>query len=172
MNMLRKLADGLISLSAFIGSAGLIIEMLIILVDVIGRALGYPLFGSQDMITMTMILIVFGGMALCDRQGGHIAVDLLERKISPTLNRLIDAFSALLGAVIFVMLAWAVYGVVEITMRFGMPDSTNLLNLPITYFRMAMMGLSLITAFGMVLRAFELAISGRDIRGERDFQYE
>ena len=169
MNMLRKLADRLISLSAFIGSAGLIIEMLVILVDVIGRAFGFPLFGSQDLITMTMILIVFGAMALCDRQGGHIAVDLLERKFPAKLNRMIDAVSALMGAVIFVMLALAVYDVVAITVRFNMPDSTNLLNLPMTYFRMALIAFALITAFGMLLRSIELATSSRDVRGERDY---
>ena len=169
MDMVRKLADRLISLSAIIGSAGLLFEMMVILVDVVGRAFGSPLFGSQDMITMTMLMIVFGGMALCDRQGGHIAVDLLERKFPKKLNRMIDALSALMGAVIFVMLAWAVYKVVAINIRFGMPDSTNLLNLPMTWFRIAVVVLALVTAFGMLLRSIELAASIRDVRGERDF---
>ena len=40
-----------------------------ILYDVIGRALGSPLYGSQDLVTMTMIILVFGGMAICDRRG-------------------------------------------------------------------------------------------------------
>ncbi len=169
MNMVRKLADGLISLSAFIGSAGLIFEMLVILVDVIGRAFGSPMFGSQDLITMTMILIVFGAMALCDRQGGHIAVDLLERRFPQKLNRMIDALSALMGAVIFVMLAWAVYKVVAINVRFNMPDSTNLLNLPMTWFRIILIVFAIITSLGMLLRSIELATGSRDVRGERDF---
>ena len=80
-----------------------------------------------------------------------------------------DALSALMGAVIFVMLALAVYDVVAITVRFNMPDSTNLLNLPMTYFRMALIAFALITAFGMLLRSIELATSSRDVRGERDY---
>ena len=56
----------------------------------------------------SMVILVFGGMALCDRQGGHIAVDLLERRFPPRLNRLIDIVAALMGAVIFGFIAWAV----------------------------------------------------------------
>ena len=39
---MRQIADRLISLSAIIGSIGLLAEVLIILVDVVGRALGKP----------------------------------------------------------------------------------------------------------------------------------
>ena len=56
MLRLRKIADRLIGLSATIGALGLLVEVVVILVDVIGRALGKPLYGSQDMITMTMKL--------------------------------------------------------------------------------------------------------------------
>ena len=53
------------------------------------------------MVTMGMVVLVFGGMAMCDRDGGHIAVDLLEPRFSPAVNRFIDIISALLGAIIF-----------------------------------------------------------------------
>ncbi|MBT8409095.1 MAG: TRAP transporter small permease, partial [Alphaproteobacteria bacterium] len=98
MIAIRNLADRLIGLSATIGAIGLFIEVSVILVDVIGRAFGRPLYGSQDLVTMTMVLVVFGGMALCDRTGGHIAVDIFERRFPDALNRLIDIGSALLGA--------------------------------------------------------------------------
>ena len=87
MLKLRNYADRLIGLSATIGSIGLIVEVGIILVDVIGRAFGSPLYGSQDLVTMTMVLLVFGGMALCDRRGGHIAVDIFERNFPDWLNK-------------------------------------------------------------------------------------
>jgi len=162
---LRKVADGLISLSAAIGTLGLVLEMLVILVDVIGRALGYPLFGSQDMITMTMVILVFGGMALCDRQGGHISVDLLEKKFPRIVNRFIDIGAAMLGALIFVFIAWAVWESAKLSEMLNL--STNLLRLPKAWFQWSLCALSLVTALGMALRAVELALSGRDIRLER-----
>ena len=87
MDRMRRVADGLIGLSATIGSIGLIFVMGVILIHVIGRAFKAPLYGSQDLMTMSMIIIVFGAMALCDRIGGHIAVDLLENRFPPMMNR-------------------------------------------------------------------------------------
>ena len=161
---MRKVADGLIGLSAFFGTIGLIVEVAVILVDVIGRAFGHPLFGSQDLITMTMVILVFGGMALCDRQGGHIAVDLMEKRYSRSMNRAIDIVSALLGAVIFAFIAYAVFDSAKLSQMLNL--STNLLRLPKAWFQWGLSALSLLTAFGMMLRAIELTLSGRDVRHE------
>ncbi|NNF23325.1 MAG: TRAP transporter small permease [Rhodobacteraceae bacterium] len=165
MIAIRNLADRLIGLSATIGAIGLFIEVSVILVDVIGRAFGRPLYGSQDLVTMTMVLVVFGGMALCDRTGGHIAVDIFERRFPDALNRLIDIGSALLGAVIFVFIAYAIWDSSKISVMLNL--NTNLLNLPKAWFQWALAGFSLVTAMGLLLRAAELAMTGRDIRGER-----
>ncbi|MBU1468400.1 MAG: TRAP transporter small permease [Gammaproteobacteria bacterium] len=160
--IIRKLADGIISLSAALGALGLIFEVIIILADVIGRAMGSPLYGSQDIVTMTMVILLFGAMALCDRQGGHIAVDLFERSYSAVLNRFIDVFSALLGAVIFVGIAYAVNESAKISTMLNL--STNLLLIPKAWFQNGLSIFALITAAGMALRAVELTLSGRDIR--------
>lgn len=165
MGAIRTLADRLIGLSAAIGALGLVIEVLVILVDVIGRAFGRPLYGSQDLITMTMVILVFGAMALCDRSGGHIAVDLFERYYPPAMNRLIDIVAALVGAVIFLALAWAIADVALLNQRFGISSLTNLLRLPIDWFRWALVGFAVLTALGMLFRAVELIFSGRDVRG-------
>lgn len=164
---LRKAADGLTGLSALVGAAAVIVEIGVILVDVIGRAFGHPLFGSQDLITMTMVMLVFGGMALCDRRGGHIAVDILENRFPTALNRWIDTVSAALGAVIFVFIAWTVWESAKLSEMLNL--STNLLRLPKAWFQWALCGFALITALGMALRALELALSGRDVRKERDW---
>ena len=164
LTTVRKVADGLIGLSAAIGTLAVIVEVGVILVDVIGRALGSPLFGSQDLITMTMVILVFGGMALCDRTGGHISVDLLEKKFPKAMNRIIDIFAAALGAVIFAFIAWAVWDSAKISAMLNL--STNLLNLPKVWFQWALCGFSVLTALGMALRAVELTVSGRDARRE------
>lgn len=159
---LRKWADRLIGLSATIGAIGLLLEVVVILIDVIGRASGKPLYGSQDLITMTMVILVFGAMALCDRTGGHIAVDIFERHYPPALNRAIDVISALIGAVIFLALAWAVWESAKLSVMLNL--STNLLRLPKAWFQWALCGFAVLTALGMLLRAAELALAGRDVR--------
>jgi TRAP-type C4-dicarboxylate transport system permease small subunit len=159
-------ADGLIGLSATIGALGLIVEVFVILVDVIGRALGSPLLGLQDLIMMTMVILVFGGMALCDRKGGHIAVDLFERYYPRRMNRFIDILSALVGAVIFVALAWAVLESSKISLMLNL--STNLLLLPKAWFQWALCGFALVAAFGMAVRALELTLGWGDVRMETE----
>jgi len=162
---LRTWADRLIGLSATIGALGLLVEVAVILTDVIGRAFGYPLYGSQDMITMAMVILVFGGMAMCDRDGGHIAVDIFEPRYPSWLNRFIDIFAAALGAILFVFIAWAILESAKLSVMLNL--STNLLRLPKAWFQWGLAGLSIVTALGMLLRAVELSLSGRDVRIEK-----
>jgi len=163
---LRTWADRLISLSAALGSIGLIVITLVILVDVIGRALESPLYGSQDLMTMTLVIVVFGGMAICDRQGSHVAVDLLEKYFPDGLNRFIDILSALIGAIIFTGLAYTVFESAKLSTMLNL--STNLLRLPKAWFQWGLCALSLLTAIAMLLRALELSFAGRDIRKEQN----
>jgi len=166
--ILRKIADGLIGLSAFVGALGVLFEVVVIGVDVTGRAFGTPLYGSQDLSTMTFVIVVFGGMAICDRIGGHISVDVFESRFPAAMNRWINVGSALLGAVIFVFIAYAVAESAKLSLLLNL--STNLLDLPKAWFQWALCAFALITAFGMLVRAVELAISGRDVTRERQQQ--
>lgn len=159
---MRKIADRLIGLSAVIGALGLFVQVCVILTDVIGRAFGHPLYGSQDMITMSMVIVVFGGMALCDRIGGHIAVDIFESHFPAWFNRGVDIFSALLGAVIFLGIAYTVWESARISLLLNL--NSNLLHLPKAWFQWALAGFSVVTALGLLLRAAELGLSGRDVR--------
>ena len=99
-------------------------------------------------------------------RGGHISVDLLERRLPPALNRWIDAGSAALGAVIFITLAWAVYESAQISEMLNL--SSNLLRLPKAWFQYALCALALLTAMGMTLRAVEIAVLGRDVTRETE----
>ena len=165
LNQMRTWADRLIGLSANLGALGLLVEVIVILVDVVGRAFGSPLFGSQDITTMSMVILVFGGMAACDRIGGHIAVDLFEPRFSPAFNHFIDIVAAILGAVIFAFIAWAIIESAKLSVMLNL--STNILRLPKAWFQWGLAGFSILTAFAMALRALELALSGRDVRSEK-----
>lgn len=160
MPTIRAIADRLIGLSAIVGSAGLLAEAVIILIDVVGRAFGFPLFGSQDLITMVMVIVVFGGMAVCDRDGGHIAIDVLANTFPAGFNRAIDAVSALLGAAIFAMIAWTVVESAKLSVVLNL--STNLLQLPKSWFQWVLAAFALFTAFAMLLRAVELILRHED----------
>lgn len=158
---LRRTADALIHLAAAIAAAGLIAEVAVILVDVVGRYFGAPLRGAQDVSMMGMTIVVFGGMALCDRFGGHISVDVFEPNFPDWLNRLGDIVAALLGAAIFVGIAWTVWESSMLSLMLNL--KTNIILWPKAWFQWAVCAFSAIAAMGMLLRAVELSV-GRSHR--------
>lgn len=168
LGTLQKGADGLTRLSALIGTIGLLVEVVVILIDVVGRFFGHPLTGAQDISQMGMAIIVFGGMALCDKVGGHISVDLLENSMPHWLVRLGDVVSALLGAVIFLGIAWTTWASVAQMRGFGIILKTNIIGLPFDWFKGFIIVASVITALGMLLRAITLAAPRQSHPGHKE----
>ncbi len=158
LGRLQKLTDRLIGLSAIVGTVSLMFVVAVIIVDVVGRNFASPLYGAQDLITMSMVLIVFGGMALCDRVGGHIVVDIFEGVFSAGLNRAIDIVSALLGALIFGLIAWTVWQSAQLSQMLNL--STNLLRLPLAWFQSALCLCALVSGLALLMRAVTLLAGG------------
>ncbi|WP_281840603.1 TRAP transporter small permease [Sinisalibacter aestuarii] len=154
---MQKWADGLTRLSALIGTIGLLTEVVVILVDVVGRFFGHPLTGAQDISQMAMVVLVFGAMAMCDKVGGHISVDLFENSMPGWMVRTGDVISALLGAVIFLGLAWTTWDSAGLSKMLNL--ATNIIGLPKVYFQYFIIAAALITALGMILRAISLFLS-------------
>ena len=154
----RRWADGLIGLAAVLAAIALLGEVVVILIDVAGRNFGAPLTGAQDLSQMGMVVVVFGGMALCDRLGGHISVDVFERAFPPWLNRAGDVVSAFLGAGIFGAIAWAMWESAALSRMLNL--STNIVNLPRAWFEYFVVAASLVTATALTMRGVE-TLSGR-----------
>lgn len=158
LRALDRVAGGLIILTAVIGTLGLLTEVGLILADVTGRYFGAPIRGAQDIVQMAMVVLVFGGMALCDRQGGHISVDLFERKFPDWLNHASDIVSALLGAAIFLGIAWTSWESAGLSRLLN--SATNILRLPKYWFQYYIIFASLVAVLSMVLRAVILMVDG------------
>lgn len=156
--VLTRSLDGLITVSTIIGCLALLGEVAVIMVDVVGRYFGMPLRGARDISQMGMVLVVFGGMALCGRQGAHIVVDLFEATFPRWLSRATDVAGALIGAVIFVLIAYTVFESARISQLLNL--RTNILGWPRAYFQWAICAFALVSAMALVLRAF-LCATGR-----------
>lgn len=156
---LWQLADRLISLSAFFGTVALCVEVVVIIIDVIGRYFGAPLTGARDISQMAMAVVVFGGMALCDRVGGHISVDVFESSLPSFVIKLGDIVAPLIGAVIFMLLAWTLWESAALSRMLKL--ATNIIYLPKAWFQYAAVVMCIVTAIAMLLRAAEAAFGGR-----------
>lgn len=162
----QRLADRLIRLSALIGTLALITEVGVILADVIGRFFGHPITGAQDISQMAMVVLVFGAMALCDKVEGHISIDLFENKLPPWMLRAGDIASALIGAAIFLGLAWATLESAALSRMLNL--ATNIIGLPKVWFQYFVVAAALITALGMSLRAITLVVSRRPLDADKE----
>lgn len=158
LRILDTIAARVTALVAVLGTLGLVAEVVVILIDVIGRFFGLPLRGAQDITQMSMLVLVFGGMALCDRIGGHVSVDVFERKFSVGLRRATDIAAALLGAAIFAGIGWNMWK--SAAMSAMLNQKTNIINLPFAWFKYFIVLACVITVFGMIVRAVSLILGG------------
>ncbi len=162
MRFLRRVADGLARLSAALAALALLFTTGTVLVDVVGRAFGHPLYGAQDLVGMAAVVLVFGAMAEVGRSGGHIAVDLFAARFPEALNRTLDLVIALFGAAIFAALAWTTFESAQLSRLLNL--STNLLYLPKAWFQYAVVLFCAICSLGLLVRAADPAGAG----GRRD----
>ena len=153
--LLQKAADGLVTLSAVAGSLALMVIVATVLVDVTGRYFGSPLYGAQDIVQMAAVFVVFGGMAFCERRGGHIQVDLLERAFSDRVNRALLIAGAVAGAVVFALIAWQMWEASKLARMLNM--ATNILSLPRWPFQYAVAALSGVASIALAVKAVALA---------------
>lgn len=68
-----------------------------------------PLGGAGEIQGMTLVVIIFLGVAYCGRTGGHVAVDLFTDMLGPRVTRWTDMLVKALACAAFVILAiWCV----------------------------------------------------------------
>lgn len=152
---LQKAVDALVTLSAVSGAIALVVIVLTVLVDVIGRYFGSPLYGAQDIVQMAAVFVVFGGTAYCERRGGHIQVDLFERAFPERVNRVLLIAGSVVGAVVFALIAWQMWEASKLARLLNM--ATNILNLPRAPFQYAVVALSGVTSVALAVKAVTLA---------------
>lgn len=150
LTQVTRTLDRFVNLSSILGTLALIFAVLVTLVDVTGRLFGAPLTGAQDLSQMTMVIIVFGGMALCDQQGGNIAVDIFEDKFPARMNHWLDITGWVLGCAIFTAIGYTMLGAAEMSKLLNL--STNIIAIPKAPFQYIVAFFAFLTALSMLAR--------------------
>ena len=152
-NITKKLASGIISLLMYLSSAVFIALIALVAIDVIGRYLfNMPLFGSTELIEISMALLIFLSIPVATYKREHIRIALLEHILSQQTKRIIDNF-------ITICFSGGLYLVSEklwkLTSRFERRNShTEFLEIPMQYISgIAILGCYL-TIILLVLRVF------------------
>lgn len=91
-----------------IGSLFIFALMWLTMAEVLGRRLfNSPVPGAIDYIEVGMVVFAFMGAAYCQRQGGHVRMDLLLANLKGRLLWGVEAFAILVAVVYIGIIVWA-----------------------------------------------------------------
>lgn len=92
---------------AWIGGITLISLVLMSLVSIVSRKLGFqPVNGDVEVMQMGCAVAAAAFIPLCTLRGDHLRVEFFTDKCRPALKRRLDAIGDLLIASVFCLLAW------------------------------------------------------------------
>ena len=107
---LRPLFDGLTGAMNGIGTLWIFVLMVLINADILGRsAFDHPLQGVNEIVSMSIVGIVFMQLAHTLRSGRFLRSDLLATTLEgrrPAAAAMLDALYNLLGAVVMAVIFW------------------------------------------------------------------
>lgn len=115
---LAKIEDGL-SMAAAYFILGL---MILGTANVIGRKLGSPVWGYNDIVTLSMVTFSFLPVSAMQRIGGHIRMELLVRQLSGRTLWVMEFLGVLLA--VFIMAVLIYFSFTAFMRAFELGDST------------------------------------------------
>jgi TRAP-type C4-dicarboxylate transport system permease small subunit len=133
--------------------------MIVVLLDVLGRnVLNKPLMGGTELTEVLMVVLSFLSFPLLAYRGKHIIVDLFSLPKAPFVRRLELAVTALIGAVVFGLLARQQGVLAMRAARSG--EATSELHIPLSWVWWLMAAFSVVTVLVMLAGAVN-AMRGR-----------
>lgn len=104
---LLRLAENVLT---FIAGFALIMMMLIVVADIVGRSFNlWHILSTVEQIRLYMMMLGFLGLALCFRTQANIVVDVATHHLPDSVTRRIDAVWALCTAVVLLPLGYSVF---------------------------------------------------------------
>ena len=74
--------------------------------DAMGRKFIGAVPGAFETCSALLVLVMFLSLAYCERNGRHIAIDVITRFMPKKVQNILTGIGAVLGAVLFALLTW------------------------------------------------------------------
>jgi TRAP-type C4-dicarboxylate transport system permease small subunit len=101
--VLWKIEDTLVIVAGFVVFA----LMIVVTADVISRSLfNRPLPNSYEYMELGMVFTVYLGIAKVQREKGHIAIDMIVKKLPPRGVALVELAGCLIGLALMAAIGW------------------------------------------------------------------
>jgi len=122
--IVTKIEDGF----SFVAAMFILGLMVLGTINVIGRKLGMPVWGYNDIVVLSMVSFAFLSISAMQRVGGHIRMELLIRRFSGRLLWLAEFLSTLIAICIVAILIY--YSFTAFMRAWDLGDSTMDRELP------------------------------------------
>ena len=110
--------------AAFCAAISVLGMMLVGAVDVIGTtAFATPLQGAYELTEALMVASIFLALALSQREGKQIRVELLTERMGPRGRAILDMLAEFLSCVVYAVIAW--YGCKEAATSWQISELTS-----------------------------------------------
>lgn len=120
MKTLVKLLHGLMASLNILGAIWVLLIMLLITTDVIGRAFfNSPLFGVPEIVKISVVGLVWCQMAHTLKIGAHLRSTILVDRMPPAARRTIEILSCILGAIMFGLIVYSGWDTTAEAWRIG-----------------------------------------------------
>lgn len=106
--MLRKTLGAITDSFALIGGVALVLMMVHINLDVIGKyVFGIPIQGTIEIVSAYyMVAVVFLPLAMVERADAHITVELVSQHLPERAHEILVALASLAAALYFALFTW------------------------------------------------------------------
>ena len=130
----------------------LLVLMLVVLVDVVGRNLfNKPLPWGTELLEIVLALMIFLLYPVLGLRAGHITVDLIE--VSPAVQRVQRLLAGFIGATVFALIAWCLGR--QTIRAAGYGEATPLLAIPLAVIIGGMSVMAAVTAIAFLAGALQ-----------------
>ena len=109
MNGFWKFIDTISDKMKIIGAACLVLMTLLTCVDVVGRFLRHPVFGSVEIMSFLGTFAVAMALPLTHKLKGHIGVEIIVTKFSRRIRAFIDLCTCILSLGLFGLVGWQMF---------------------------------------------------------------
>lgn len=151
---LSKCDQMLLRLESKLNLAGGVIVLFIVLfsvINILGRGLfNQPFNAYFDLMGQSVPLIAFMGLSYCQRDGGHIRMDLLIGRLKGRALWVVEALTSVLTFLLVSVLAYGAWLHAERSIRLG--DSTEDIGLIIWPFKLTLVAMFTVLLLRLIIQ--------------------
>lgn len=123
------------------------------------KTLNSPIVGAEDLLILSLVVIVALSVPLGARTGAHIEIEMLESRMSAKFAKWSMVLVKLLGAALLAVMSWRLWHSGQNALRFGETTQQLLISFEPFYYLLAIS--TLLYAAVLVLDIWQLLRTGK-----------